>query len=48
MRSEKEMLDLIIRTAQDDVRIRAVIMNGSRANPNAPRDISKTLTSSIS
>ncbi|HHX65721.1 MAG TPA: aminoglycoside 6-adenylyltransferase [Chloroflexi bacterium] len=39
MRSEKEMLDLIIRTAQDDVRIRAVIMNGSRANPNAPRDI---------
>src|SRR5512139_3876860 len=39
MRSEQEMLDLILSTAQDDDRIRAVIMNGSRANPNAPRDI---------
>lgn len=39
MRSEHEMLDLIINTAQSDDRIRAVIMNGSRANPNAPRDI---------
>lgn len=38
MRSEQEMLDLIIGTARDDDRIRAVIMNGSRANPNAPRD----------
>lgn len=38
MRSEKEMLDLIVETAQRDERIRAVIMNGSRANPNAPRD----------
>lgn len=38
MRSEGEMLDLIINTARDDERIRAVIMNGSRANPNAPRD----------
>jgi aminoglycoside 6-adenylyltransferase len=38
MRSEQEMLDLIINTAQDDERIRAVMMNGSRANPNAPRD----------
>jgi aminoglycoside 6-adenylyltransferase len=33
------MLDLIIGTAQNDERIRAVMMNGSRANPNAPRDI---------
>lgn len=38
MRSEQEMLELIINTAQADERIRAVIMNGSRANPNAPRD----------
>lgn len=39
MRSEKEMLDLILTTAQNDSRIRAVYMNGSRANPNAPKDI---------
>jgi len=38
MRSEQEMLDLILDTARHDERIRAVIMNGSRANPNAPRD----------
>jgi aminoglycoside 6-adenylyltransferase len=38
MRSEQEMLDLILDTARQDERIRAVIMNGSRANPNAPRD----------
>jgi aminoglycoside 6-adenylyltransferase len=39
MRSEQEMLELIIGTARRDERIRAVILNGSRANPNAPRDI---------
>lgn len=39
MRSEKEMLDLILTTARSDERIRAVIMNGSRVNPNTPRDI---------
>lgn len=39
MRSEQEMLELIVSTAKNDERIRAVIMNGSRANPNAPRDI---------
>jgi aminoglycoside 6-adenylyltransferase len=39
MRQEQEMLDLIVGTARDDERIRAVIMNGSRANPNAPKDI---------
>ena len=39
MRSEREMLDLILNTAENDDRIRAVIMNGSRANPNARRDI---------
>lgn len=38
MRSEREMLDLIINTARNDDRVRAVIMNGSRVNPNAPRD----------
>ncbi len=38
MRSEREMLELIINTARKDERIRAVIMNGSRANPNASRD----------
>ena len=39
MRSEQEMLELIITTAHNDERIRAVIMNGSRASPAARRDI---------
>jgi len=39
MRTEQEMLELILDTAREDERIRAVIMNGSRANPNAPRDL---------
>lgn len=39
MRNESEMFDLILSTAQNDSRIRAVILNGSRANPNAPKDI---------
>ncbi len=38
MRSEHEMLDLIINSARADPRIRAVILNGSRVNPNAPKD----------
>src|SRR5512141_138198 len=38
MRTEQQMFDLILETARCDDRIRAVIMNGSRANPNAPRD----------
>jgi aminoglycoside 6-adenylyltransferase len=38
MRSEQEMLELIVDTARNDERIRAVIMSGSRANPDAPRD----------
>jgi aminoglycoside 6-adenylyltransferase len=38
MRSEAEMLELILNKARNDERIRAVIMNGSRANPDAPRD----------
>jgi len=39
MRSEQEILDLILETARNDERIRAVIMNGSRVNPHAPRDL---------
>lgn len=38
MRSEAEMFDLIMSTARQDERVRAVMLNGSRANPNAPRD----------
>jgi len=38
LRSEQEMYDLILNTARDDNRIRAVIMNGSRVNINAPKD----------
>jgi aminoglycoside 6-adenylyltransferase len=38
MRSESEMLNLIINTARSDQRVRAVIMNGSKVNPNAPKD----------
>lgn len=39
MRTEQEMYDLVLRTAQEDERIRAVYMNGSRTNGNAPKDI---------
>ena len=38
MRSEREMLDLILSTARADERIRAVILNGSRANPEVNPD----------
>lgn len=38
MRSEQQMFDLILSVARGDARVRAVLMNGSRANPNAPRD----------
>ena len=38
-RTEKEMLDLIIDFAINDQSIRAVLMNGSRVNPNTPKDI---------
>ncbi|MCU0486877.1 MAG: aminoglycoside 6-adenylyltransferase [Anaerolineales bacterium] len=38
MRSEEEMFELILGTAREDERIRVVMMNGSRANPNAPKD----------
>jgi len=39
MRSEKEMFELIFGIAKADERIRAVYMNGSRTNPNVPKDI---------
>lgn len=38
MRSEHEMLALILQTAQEDERIRLVLLEGSRANPQARRD----------
>jgi aminoglycoside 6-adenylyltransferase len=39
MRSENEMFDLIMDTAKNDDRIRAVLLNGSRTNPDARPDI---------
>ena len=38
MRSEREMLDLILTYARDHDEVRAVVMNGSRVNPNSPQD----------
>ena len=38
MRNEKEMMELILKTAQDDKRIRAVLMTGSRVNPKVKKD----------
>jgi aminoglycoside 6-adenylyltransferase len=38
MRTEQEMLDLILGTAREDDRIRAVMLDGSRADPKSPRD----------
>ena len=38
MRDEQEMFSLILGYAQSDERIRVVGMEGSRANPHAPRD----------
>ncbi|UUZ82053.1 aminoglycoside 6-adenylyltransferase [Paenibacillus sp. P26] len=39
MRSEQEMLDLFLNYARKDERIRAVTLEGSRTNPNAPKDL---------
>ncbi|KIL51424.1 aminoglycoside 6-adenylyltransferase [Jeotgalibacillus alimentarius] len=39
MRSAHEIMELILHFAEHDERIRAVYMNGSRTNPNAPKDI---------
>ncbi len=38
MRTEREMMDLILQKAMSDERIRAVAMDGSRANRNATHD----------
>ena len=39
MRTEQEILNLILNFAKNDENIRAVVMNGSRANPNAKKDV---------
>jgi len=39
MRSEKEMMDLILGVAERDERVRGVYMNGSRTNSNSRKDI---------
>ena len=39
MRNEQEMFDLILKFAEENKTIRAVLLNGSRANPNAKKDI---------
>ncbi len=41
MRTENKMFDLILNIAKVDERVRAVYMNGSRANPNVKKDIQK-------
>ena len=38
MRSEEEMMTLILDVAKADKRIRAVLLNGSRANPDIKKD----------
>lgn len=38
MRSEQEMMDMILSFARNDERVRVVTMEGSRLNKNAPRD----------
>ncbi|GHT69108.1 aminoglycoside nucleotidyltransferase ANT(6)-Ia [Spirochaetia bacterium] len=38
LRSETEMMELILSVAKNDERVRAVFLNGSRANVNAPKD----------
>lgn len=38
MRTEREIIELIINVAKEDYRIRSVVMTGSRANPNCQKD----------
>ncbi|MDU1847703.1 MAG: aminoglycoside 6-adenylyltransferase [Niallia nealsonii] len=38
MRTEQQMLDLVLKVANEDNRVRAVCMNGSRTNLNVPKD----------
>lgn len=39
MRNEQQVIKQLLDFANDDERIRAVALNGSRVNPNAPKDI---------
>lgn len=39
MRTESQILDVILNFAQQDTRIRGVLMNGSRVNPKIKKDI---------
>lgn len=39
MRSEQEIFDLILGIGEKDEKIRGIYMNGSRTNPNVPKDI---------
>lgn len=39
MRTEKEIYETILDIARKDNRIKAIYMNGSRTNPNVPKDI---------
>ncbi|MDR0267821.1 aminoglycoside 6-adenylyltransferase [Paenibacillus sp.] len=39
MRSEQEMMNMILNYAKNDERVRAVGMNGSRTNPTVPKDM---------
>ena len=44
MRSESEMLDLILDTAQADERVRVVLLNGSQAQSQCPQGYLPGLT----
>ena len=43
MRNETQMYQLLLKIAEEDDRILAVYMNGSRTNKNVPKDIFKTM-----
>ncbi|WP_249671195.1 aminoglycoside 6-adenylyltransferase, partial [Bacillus thuringiensis] len=36
--TEQKIIDLVLKAAREDDRVRAVGMNGSRTNPNVPKD----------
>ncbi len=38
MRTEQQIMQLILDVAKSDERIKAVMMEGSRSNPDAPKD----------
>ena len=39
MRTEQQVLEQVLSFARDHDEVRAVVMNGSRVNPNAPKDL---------